>query len=103
MIPVVGASGAIAGLLGAFVVGIRRRAPACSTRARASHRAFPRARVRADSGVAMLQIAWALLAVDDGVGYWAHVGGFAVGVTGAIVMKKLGWVIEDAGDGSRVR
>ena len=100
MTPVVGASGAIAGLLGAFVVG------------------YPRTRVRVVWGMwpfglghayvpawllipawLLMQLAFALIGLDEGVAHWAHVGCFAVGVAGAIVMHRFGWVIEDAGDG----
>lgn len=101
MVPVVGASGAISGLLGAFVVGYPK------TRIRMLYAVWPigigHFYIRAWLLIpawALLQLAFALVAADDGVAYWAHVGGFAVGVVGAIVMSRLGWVIEDAGDGT---
>lgn len=100
-IPVIGASGAIAGLLGAFVVGYPR------TRVRVLYAVWPfgvgHFYIRAWLLIplwALLQLLWALVGADDGVAYWAHLGGFAVGVGAAIAMKKLGWVIEDAGDGT---
>jgi hypothetical protein len=36
------------------------------------------------------QLAWALLGSDDGVAYWAHVGGFAFGVLIALGMRVSG-------------
>lgn len=102
MTPVVGASGAIAGLLGAFVVGYPR------TRIRVLWAMWPfgfgHAYVRAWLLIpawALLQLAWALFDLDQGVAHWAHIGGFAVGAVGAVGMHRLGWVIEDAGDGTR--
>lgn len=93
--PLIGASGAISGLLGAFVV------------------LYPRTRVQMGyliwfvlylrKGV-FLMPAWAAIPlwagqqlvgaaffVDDGVAYGAHIGGFAVGVLGGIVAFALGF------------
>ena len=104
MTPVIGASGAISGLLGAFVVGYPR------TRVRLLWAVWPigigHTHVPAWALIlvwAGLQIAWALIDPGDGVARWAHLGGFAVGVIGALVMKRMGWVIEDAGDGTSIR
>lgn len=100
LVPLVGASGAIAGLLGAFLVGYPH------TRIRVLYFFWPfglgHFYIRAWLLIpfwALLQLFWALLDVDEGVAYWAHLGGFAVGVVGAVVMRRLGWVIEDAGSG----
>jgi len=93
-LPLVGASGAIAGVLGAFLVryaktqikflyvffvGIR----------------FLRGTFLAPAWAALplwfgneLLAAW--LGVDDGVAYWAHVGGFAFGVGAGLAIRQLG-------------
>ncbi len=100
--PVIGASGAIAGLLGAFVVG------------------YPRTRIK----VAWLLLiwfppfwgtwrvpAWVLIPLwagvelvsaylgseDSGVAHWAHVGGFACGALVAWVARRSNLIATDAG------
>jgi len=95
-VPLVGASGAIAGLMGAFMVG------------------HPKTRVRfgyifwfffvPKMGTFMVPawgalLAWIVQQVvfafvglaggGDGVAYWAHVGGFAVGAVAALMMKQF--------------
>ena len=103
-IPLVGASGAIAGLMGAFLVGHPRTrvkmfiAP-WLFRPFFTTRAVP---------VWLLLPGWFLLQLGsgihgsggkgDGVAYWAHVGGFLAGVVGAVIMKMGGWVVYDAED-----
>ncbi|MGE0787344.1 MAG: rhomboid family intramembrane serine protease [Sandaracinaceae bacterium] len=101
LVPLVGASGAIAGLIGAFVVS------------------YPQARVRLGYFVwlivrplygswyikawiviplwALSELLHALLAGPDGVAYWAHVGGFGCGVLAGIVGRLAGWIAVDAG------
>jgi membrane associated rhomboid family serine protease len=98
--PLVGASGAISGMLGAFVVGYPK------TRVRLLYGIFPigmgHVYLRAWLLIpiwAAIQVLWAFVDLGDGTAHWAHVGGFFVGVAAAIVMKRLDWVIEDAGDG----
>lgn len=102
MTPLVGASGAVAALLGAFVVG------------------YPRARIKifyfymfvvprwgqwlAPAWVviplwAALELVKALLdqSMEGGVAYWAHVGGFIFGALAAVAAQRFGFVAEDAG------
>jgi len=100
LVPIIGASGAISGMLGAFVIGYPK------TRVRMLWAAIP-------FGVghfhvpawlliplwAAIQLFWALLTPHDGVAHWAHLGGFAVGVVAAVVVKRMDWDIADAGDG----
>jgi membrane associated rhomboid family serine protease len=101
--PLVGASGAIAGLMGAFVVG------------------YPRVRIKLfwftmfffrPRWGSWLAPAWAVLPLwaglelfkalldmdgESGVAYWAHVGGFVFGAIAALVAKRFHLVAEDAG------
>lgn len=102
LVPVVGASGAIAGLLGAFVVG------------------YPRTRIKVVwFGFLFVQPLfgnwkvpawvliplWALIEVanaylggqDEGVAHWAHVGGFACGALVALAARRMNLVATDAG------
>jgi len=100
--PLVGASGAIAGLLGAFVVG------------------YPKVRIKLfwfymflwprfgtwPAPAWFILPLWVLLELlkayfntgaEGGVAYWAHVGGFAFGAFAALVAKQFHLVAEDAG------
>ncbi len=105
MVPLVGASGAIAGLLGAFVVGHP------STGIRIGYIVWTGLKLYHGTWVvpawvcipawAALQIGAALLGAQDGVAYWAHVGGFGVGVASALMMKQMDWT-EDHGEGLEV-
>lgn len=101
LVPMIGASGAIAGLIGAYVIG------------------HPRSHIRIAYFVLLLfkplygtwfvrawiviplwaatELASALFGSSDGVAYWAHVGGFAIGVVAALVARKLRLVAVDAG------
>lgn len=101
LVPMIGASGAIAGLIGAFIVG------------------YPRSRIRIAYFVLVLfkpfygtwlvpawiviplwagtELVSALWGSADGVAYWAHVGGFAVGVVAALLARSLKLVAVDAG------
>ena len=103
-LPLVGASGAIAGLMGAFLVGHPR------TRVRVLVAPWP-VRPFFTTGavpVWLLLPGWFLLQVGfglhgakgrgDGVACWAHVGGFLTGVVGAVIMKIGGWVVYDAAE-----
>ena len=99
MVPLIGASGAIAGLMGAFVVGHPR------TKIKVFYAAWVIRPLVGTMSVAAwllipawvaLQIGYALLFPGDGVAYWAHVGGFAAGVIGALIMRWGGWVVYDA-------
>ena len=103
-IPLVGASGAIAGLMGAFLVGHPRTRvkmfiapwlfrPFFTTRAVPVWLLLP--------GWFLLQLGSGLQGSagrGEGVAYWAHVGGFLAGVVGAVIMKLGGWVVYDAED-----
>jgi membrane associated rhomboid family serine protease len=102
LIPLVGASGAIAGLMGAFLVGHPRTRvkmllapwlvrPFFATRPVPVWLLLP--------GWFLLQLGFGLQGPkgkSDGVAYWAHVGGFLAGVVGAVIMKLGGWVVYDA-------
>jgi membrane associated rhomboid family serine protease len=96
--PMVGASGAIAGLLGAFVVGHPKTKiklfyafwlirPFIGTRGVSAWILIP--------GWFLLQIGYALFGGDGGVAYWAHVGGFLCGILGALIMRWGGWAVFD--------
>jgi membrane associated rhomboid family serine protease len=104
MIPLIGASGAIAGLMGAFLVGHPRTRvkmflapwlfrPHFITRAVPVWLLLP--------GWFLLQLGFGIQASGgkgEGVAYWAHVGGFLAGVVGAAIMKVGGWVVYDAAE-----
>jgi membrane associated rhomboid family serine protease len=99
-IPVIGASGAIAGLLGAFVIGYPR------TRIRIFYFfLFPLFRWGNWNAPAFVVIPlWAgiellhgVIGSQDGVAYWAHVGGFACGAIAALIAHRAGLVAADAG------
>lgn len=101
LVPVIGASGAIAGLIGAFLVRFPK------TRIQMMfvlwlgfrpyvHRFFVRAYVLLPIWL-LLQVFWALLAGKaSGVAYWAHVGGFIFGIGAALLLRFTG--IEHAMD-----
>ncbi|MFK7988744.1 MAG: rhomboid family intramembrane serine protease [Sandaracinaceae bacterium] len=99
--PVIGASGAVAGLIGAFVV--------CHPKTRIRIGWFFLFFFRPYYGSWWIK-AWiviplwagselvhALFSANDGVAYWAHVGGFFGGVAVGLVSRKMGWVATDAG------
>lgn len=99
LVPVVGASGAIAGLMGGFLArfpktkiklmwiwffGLRR------------YKFYVPAYILLPLWLA-IQVFWGLLAGSaSGVAYWAHVGGFAFGMVGAVILRSTG--IEHAMD-----
>jgi membrane associated rhomboid family serine protease len=100
LVPALGASGAIAGLMGAFLAR------------------FPTTKIRLGMLIGfrpfrfsvpayiilplwlLSQIFWGFMvrsaALDSGVAYWAHIGGFAFGALGAYVLRATG--IEHAAD-----
>jgi membrane associated rhomboid family serine protease len=89
--PMIGASGAIAGAMGAFLVAFAR------TRIRFVYLLFFRPGTFAAPAYVMLPL-WlanevvfgALPGVGDGVAHWAHIGGFAYGVVFALAMRMTG-------------
>lgn len=100
MVPVVGASGAIAGLMGGFLarfpktkiqlmwiwlLGLKR------------YRFFVPAYVILPAWLG-IQVFWGMLGGNTagGVAYWVHVGGFAFGMIGAVIVRSTG--IEQAAD-----
>jgi membrane associated rhomboid family serine protease len=99
MVPLVGASGAIAGLMGAYVIGHPR------SRIKVFY-AFWIVRIFIGTTSVpawvlipawlALQVGYGLLGGSDGTAYWAHVGGFVAGVIGTFIMRWGGWVFYDA-------
>ena len=98
--PVIGASGAVSGLLGAFLVGYPRTKikifyagwffrPFFGTTDRAAWVVLP-----LWAGVEILS---AVISSGSGVAHWAHVGGFTCGALVALVARQMKWVAEDAG------
>jgi membrane associated rhomboid family serine protease len=90
MVPIVGASGAIAGAMGAFLVLFAR------TRVRFAYAFFfVRWGTFTAPAIVMLplwlgtEIFWGLLQTS-GVAHWAHVGGFVYGAIIALVLKRTG-------------
>lgn len=88
LIPLVGASGAISGLLGAFVVGhfrvkIRVFYFVWAFRIFAGTFNIP-AWVAIPLWIGF-DLLYAIVGLDQATAYWAHVGGFAVGVVAALI------------------
>lgn len=89
-LPLVGASGAIAGAMGAFLVSYAR------TRIRFFYWVFLRPGTFTAPAYVMLplwlltQVLWGLVDAGDGVAYWAHVGGFVFGLGFGIVLRATG-------------
>jgi membrane associated rhomboid family serine protease len=89
-VPLVGASGAIAGAMGAFLVAFAR--------ARIHFVTLVRFRPRFFTAPAYLmlplwlgsQLLYALSGLEDGVAYTAHVGGFVFGAAVALVLRLSG-------------
>jgi membrane associated rhomboid family serine protease len=91
LVPMIGASGAIAGAMGAFLISFAR------TRIRFFYWLFlVRAGTFTAPAFVMLplwiaqEVAVGLLSAGDGVAHWAHVGGFAYGVAFALLLRLTG-------------
>jgi len=82
--PAIGASGAVSGVLGAFLVF------------------YPKARITVLMPIPMvmpsfaylgfwflLQLFYALMAPGRGIAYWAHIGGFAAGAIAALIARAM--------------
>jgi membrane associated rhomboid family serine protease len=99
--PVVGASGAIAGLMGAFVIGYPRTRIKIFWFVLLFFRAFwGNWRAPAFAVIPLwagMEVLHAVTGADDGVAYWAHVGGFACGAVAALIAHRAGLVATDAG------
>lgn len=93
MVSVVGASGAIAGLMGAFLA----RFPKTKIKMMwiwfwgfAGYKFYVPAYIVLPLWLA-IQLAWGMMAPNEGgVAYWAHVGGFAFGMVGAVLLRATG-------------
>jgi membrane associated rhomboid family serine protease len=89
-VPLVGASGAIAGLMGAFAVLFGK------TRVRFALLVTLRPRVFSAPAYAVLPVwaafeaLFAFLLPGDGTAHWAHIGGFVFGVGAALVLRRTG-------------
>jgi membrane associated rhomboid family serine protease len=100
LVPCIGASGAIAGLMGAFLARFPK------TKIRLGWVFFFKVfkfNVPAYIILPMwlaIQLFWGILVrslgVEGGVGYWAHIGGFAFGALGAVMLRATG--IEQSAD-----
>ena len=92
MMPVVGASGAIAGLMGAFLARFPK------TKIKMMWIFFWMRPFKFDVPAYVvlplwlgIQLAWGISAPNEGgVAYWAHVGGFAFGMIGAVLIRATG-------------
>jgi membrane associated rhomboid family serine protease len=102
-IPMVGASGAIAGLISAILIGFAR------TRIRMGWVIFLLVFIRFGSFQMPAWVAapiWGALQIfsfwsggDGGVAYGAHVGGFVFGLLFALFADRMDWIARDAGSG----
>jgi membrane associated rhomboid family serine protease len=98
LIPLVGASGAISGLLGAFVIGhfrvkIRVFYFVWAIRVFAGTFSIP-AWVAIPLWVSF-DLLYAVIGLDQATAYWAHVGGFAVGVVAAVIGRFSGVIARE--------
>ena len=93
-IPAVGASGAIAGVLGAYFIFY----PSRMVRTLFGYGFFFRViRVKAYVMIGywfVYQFVMALLPINTGVAFWAHVGGFVVGILMAMFFRPRSRVIQ---------
>lgn len=103
MTPMIGASGCIAGLMGAFLVGYPR------TKIKIAYLFWVTLRPRFGSTLvpawvvlplwAIVELGSALVSPPEGggVAYWAHVGGFVAGAVLALLARRFRLVATDAG------
>jgi membrane associated rhomboid family serine protease len=94
-IPMVGASGAVAAAMGAFLVSFAR------TKIRFFYAVWLIVRIKVGTFAAPAfvilplwlggELLWGVLGTSDGVAHWAHVGGFAFGAIVALVLKLSGF------------
>jgi len=95
--PAVGASGAVAGLMGAFAVAHAREPMRLALVAMLA--LAPRIIFFSLPAVAFLglwlaeQVFWVLMTstIDVGIAFWAHLGGFAAGALMALTLRAGWW------------
>lgn len=87
LIPTLGASGAISGVLGAYIV-MYPRARILTLLLFRFFYVVPIPAVIFLGFWFLLQVLYTFLGMDGGVAYWAHIGGFAAGVIIALFFKK---------------
>jgi membrane associated rhomboid family serine protease len=88
--PLVGASGAIAGCMGAFAVAFARTRVRFLLVITLRPRTFSAPAFVVLPFWAVFELAWGRLFPEDGTAHMAHVGGFAFGVVAALVLHWTG-------------
>lgn len=105
VVPLVGASGAIAGVMGAFLVLFNR------TKIKFFYMIGVFIRGTFDAAAWIMLPLWFVEQIFFGllsgrgsaVAYWAHVGGFAAGALGAIALQRSGWLERYVEPGIEIR
>ena len=85
VVPMIGASGAISGILGAYIL--------LHPRSRIKVLLFFFLVIEVPAVIVLgfyfaLQVLNGLYGMDDGIAYWAHIGGFVAGLALVNLMKK---------------
>lgn len=90
-VPLVGASGAIAGCMGAFAVAFARTPVRFLSLLTLRPRTFTAPAWAVLPLWAVFEAISGLIFPTDGTSHWAHVGGFAFGVVVGLVLHRTGW------------